>query len=121
MKLHLDNTAGYLIKAYNVGSVQVNDETYTHNLIVMPELLTPWQASSFETLTAADFEVITECKPELVLLGTGEKQQFPDYSLMVSLIKAGIGVEVMNTQAACRTYNIVASEGRQVAAALLLG
>lgn len=120
MKLHLDNIPGYRIKAYNAGSIKINDETYTRNIIVMPEQLTEWQAETFERLTPEDFQSVLACQPELVLLGTGQRQQFPSNALLAQLINAGIGVEVMDTQAACRTYNILASEGRQVAAALLL-
>jgi uncharacterized protein len=120
MKLHLDNIPGYRIKAYHMGSVKINDQTYTHNMIVMPEQIMAWQVETFQDLTSEDFQILLACQPELVLLGTGQRQQFPSNALFAQLINAGIGVEVMDTQAACRTYNIVAAEGRQVAAALLL-
>jgi uncharacterized protein len=71
-------------------------------------------------LVEAHFEAITDLEPEIVLLGTGSRQRFPRPSLLRSLLARGVGVEIMNTAAACRTYNIIMLEGRRVAAALLL-
>jgi uncharacterized protein len=71
-------------------------------------------------LAEAHFEVIAGLEPEIVLLGTGGRQRFPRPSLLRSLLARGVGVEIMDTAAACRTYNIIMLEGRRVAAALLL-
>ena len=120
MKLHLDQNDGlYRISSYESDSVVINEKSYSRNMIVMPKRLEEWQASSFDKLSVEDFAVIAELKPELVLLGTASTMRFPPQHLLVPLIEEGIGAEVMDLQAACRTYNILLGEGREVAAALL--
>jgi uncharacterized protein len=83
--------------------------------------VTPWAVSGFDALATSDFGFIRERNPEVVILGTGAKQRFPALELRRSLAASGAGVEIMDTPAACRTYNILASEGRAVIAAILLG
>ncbi len=91
------------------------------SLIVLPDrVITDWPPSGFEALSQAHFEVILEFKPEIVLLGTGATLRFPHPSLTQALIRMQVGLEVMDTAAACRTYNILVTEGRKVAAALIL-
>lgn len=121
VKLHLANTAGLnIFTAYGDDYVAVNHEKFQENLIVLPELLMPaWSASSVETLTEADMQVLMGLGTEIVLLGTGKRLRFPAGPLMRPFAPAGIGLEIMDLQAACRTYNILAAEGRKVAAALL--
>jgi len=90
-------------------------------LIVTPErLVSDWPPQTFGDLVEAHFEVIASLEPEVVLLGTGSRQRFPRPPLIRSLLARGVGVEIMDTAAACRTYNIIMLEGRRVAAALLL-
>lgn len=120
MKLHLENAEGYKIKRYDPQSVTINDVVYNNNLIVLPEHLQTWEVDSFEALTLVHFENIARLKPELVLLGTGLKLRFPPSELFTPLLQQGIGVDVMDLYAACRTYNILMGEGRNVAAALLI-
>jgi uncharacterized protein len=79
-----------------------------------------WEAPSFAGLKPSHFAQIAELKPELVIIGTGLRQRFPRPDLLKALINAKIGFEIMDTQAACRTYNILVGEGRQAMAALLL-
>ena len=121
MKLQLDlNDANtYQIQRFDLNSVTINDKVYSHNLIIMPNYLNEWLVESFESLEARDFEQIRALNPEVVLLGTGRKIRFPSSELLIALINAGIGVEVMDTAAAIRTYLVLATEGRKVAAALL--
>ena len=121
MKLHLTNDKHrYNIQRYDKHSVTINEQVYTHHVIVMPEHLSEWNVQDETCLKAADFEVLLPLKPELVLLGTGEKLYFPDPTVLIGLQQVGIGVEVMDTHAACRTYGFLMAEGRLVAAALLL-
>lgn len=122
MKLHLTQAAGSkLITAYGPGWVEVNDERYSYNLIVLPHLLVAdWLAGDFTRLTEAHLHAIVELAPEVVLLGTGVKHRFLPPPLACVLTERGIGLECMNTAAACRTYNIIVAEGRHVAAALIL-
>ncbi len=122
MKLHLTPGEGLqLFSGYGPGYVAVNGVRYDKGVIVTPERVAEWPVTSFEALTAADFEFITELKPEIVILGTGATQRFPLAGLARSLAAIGVGVEVMDSRAACRTYNILASESRKVVAAILIG
>ena len=106
---------------YGTGFVEINRQRYTSNLIVMADkLVLDWQATDFASLTAAHFVQIIELKPEVVLLGTGEKHQFLHPKTVQNLTDNGIPLECMTTAAACRTYNILMSEGRNVVAALLI-
>lgn len=121
MKLHVANTAGLnLFTAYGDDYVAVNNEKHQGNLIVLPDrLIHAWTTATLETLTAEDMTRLLELGVEIMLLGTGKRLRFPAGPLMRPFAPAGIGLEVMDLQAACRTYNILAAEGRQVAAALL--
>ncbi|MES9957827.1 MAG: Mth938-like domain-containing protein [Sedimenticola sp.] len=117
-----DPSSGYTIKAYSDGKIVIDEKVFTSSLIVTPEQVIPdWRPHSFDNLADGDFEQIVDLKPDLVLLGTGEKHRFPSPTLYHALVNAGIGLETMTTPAACRTYNILMQEGRRVAAALLLG
>ena len=122
MKLHLA-AAGVqnLFTAYDEGCVTVNQTRYQTSLLVLPDLpVESWPPESLESLTEAHFESIIIHAPELILLGTGAMLRFPARALRQALARLPIGVDVMNTYAACRTYNILAGEGRRVAAALIL-
>lgn len=121
MKLHLSSTAGLnIFTAYGEGYVAVNHRKYEENLIVLPDSVTPdWSTATVATLAAEDMDKLLALGAEIVLLGTGSRLRFPAGALLRPFAPAGIGLEVMDLQAACRTYNILAAEGRKVAAALL--
>jgi len=121
VKLHLSNTAGLnLFTAYGDGYVAVNHQKHEKNLILLPEsLIEAWTTASVDTLQENDMQQLLGLGVEVILLGTGRRLRFPAGPLMRSFAPAGIGLEVMDLQAACRTYNILAAEGRKVAAALL--
>ena len=111
----------YLITAYSAEYIEINKVRHACNLIVMAEkLILDWQATDFASLAEAHFAQIIELKPEVVLLGTGEKHQFLHPKIYQNLTAQGIPLECMTTAAACRTYNFLMSEGRNVAAALLI-
>jgi len=121
VKLHASSpSARHAFSGYGDGFVLVNGQRHERNLIVMPERLLPWEAAGFDALTEQDFQVFLGLDVEILLLGTGPKQRFPHPRLTAELAKAGIGLEVMDLQAACRTYNILVAEERKVAAALLI-
>ena len=122
MKLQLANTDGLnTFTAYGDGYVSVNGIRHNCNIAVLPNLLIPeWTQATFDALTVADFELLAGLDAEIILLGTGNQLRFPRPELMRPLVKAQRGLEVMDLQAACRTYNILAAEGRKVAAGLLL-
>lgn len=122
MKLHLTSAAGQqLITGYGEDWVEINQSRYHQSLIVLPNLLqTAWPVASFNQLEAAHIERIAHFKPEVVLLGTGASHRFVHPRIAQPLLEMGVSLECMDTAAACRTYNILMSEGRHVAAALII-
>jgi len=122
VKFARDSTEGRnAFTGYGEGYVEVNHARHTASLVVAPgRLITDWPAPSVEAITADHLAAIVELAPEVALLGTGREFRFPEAALLAPLYKAGIGVEVMDTPAACRTYNILLGEGRNVVAALIL-
>lgn len=126
MKLHATATQAYqTVTAYEVDSVDINAQRYAYSVVLMPELKPQaWQISAFEQLQAEHFTPIIAHDPELIILGTGNKQHFVHPRIQSGLISTTtqrrIGLESMDNQAACRTYNILMAEGRKVALALIL-
>lgn len=122
MALHLNtDTNMYLFTGHGKGYVAINGKNFHQPVVVMAgDVRTDWPATDFASLDAAHFEYFLELKPEVLLLGTGAKQQFARPELYRSLIQARIGIEFMDTPAACRTYNILVAEDRKVVAAVLL-
>lgn len=121
MKLHHNATQQYqTVTAYDDGGVDINLKRFTDSLIVLPEVsATPWPVSGFDALTAADFAQLDALLPDVIILGTGRRQRFVHPRLIAALTSRRIGVECMDNQAACRTYNILMAEGRKVALALI--
>jgi uncharacterized protein len=122
LKLHLSRADGLnTFTAYGPGYVAVNGKRYHRSLVVLPDrIIEDWPASSVDALTAEHLADLVAHAPEIVLLGTGAQLRFPRPEIMRPLLESRIGLEVMDVQAACRTYNILAAESRRVAAALLL-
>ena len=120
MKLHASLPRGVnTITGYGEGYVMVNGERRDSSVVVLPDRVEQWAVKAFDQLRAQDFAFLKSLQAEIVLLGTGPRQRFPHPRLTAALAQAGIGLEVMDTQAACRTYNILVAEERKVAAALL--
>jgi uncharacterized protein len=120
VKLHVSGPGSRnAITGYGDGYVTVNGQRHESSLIVLPDRVLPWNVAGFEALSAEHFSSLKDLQPEILLLGTGPKQRFPHPRLTAPLAEAGIGVEVMDFKAACRTYNILVAEERRVAAALL--
>ena len=121
MKLHSTNTQQYqTVTSYEDNGVEINLIPFSHSLIVLPEIApAPWPVTSFDTLTVEHFEQINAISPDVVILGTGARQRFVHPRLTAPLTARRIGVECMDNQAACRTYNILMTEGRKVALALI--
>ncbi|SFE26004.1 Mth938-like domain-containing protein [Nitrosomonas sp. Nm166] len=122
MKLHLANFNNqYIFTGYGDGYILINQVRYEKSLIVLPDhLIEDWPILSVSQLEARHFDNLLSHTPEIIILGTGAKHQFPNRSLLSRLVKSGIGIEIMDTKACCRTYNILVEEGRRVAAALLI-
>ena len=122
MKLHSTQTQQYqTVTAYDDTGVELNAVRFTHSLIVLPEVApAEWPVRSFEALGAEHFEQIAATAPDVVILGSGRRQRFVHPRLTTALTSRRIGVECMDNQAACRTYNILMAEGRKVVLALIL-
>jgi uncharacterized protein len=122
MKLQLENPAGTnLVRSYGPGQVRIGDTSHACSIIVTANaVIAPWRPQAAADLSPADLEPLLGLGPEVVLLGTGARQQFPDPQVLRILYEQRIGVEIMDTSAACRTYNVLVTEGRNVAAALIV-
>ena len=122
MKLQSDPHSGAnTITGYGDGYVEINQTPYAHAVLLSSAgAITEWPVPSFESLEADHFAQMVALKPELILIGPGKKQRFPKPELLKALISAKIGFEIMDSQAACRTYNILVGEGRQVLLALIV-
>lgn len=122
MKLQPDRAEGVnVITAFEAGLVRVNAEPYRHSVLVPWQgEIAPWGCTEFSQLRAEHFDRLLALEPELVIFGSGNRLRFPAASLLRSLIAQRIGFETMDSAAACRTYNVLAAEGRIVVAALLI-
>ena len=124
MKLHQDSNDKFnVVTGYGDDHVMVNKVRHDGNLIVTADgIHTGWAPAvggDLAALTADDLAAVAELRPEILIVGTGRRQRFPSPALLRPLIEARIGFEFMDLPAACRTYNILVSEGRSVAVALL--
>lgn len=123
MKLQPDKSNGLTINAHGHGWIEVNGQRHTQSLIVssLPDAQpVPWRPKSFEDLRSLDFDCLLLKGSELVIFGSGQRLRFVNPQWLQSFMAQGIGIETMDTGAACRTYNILASEGRKVITALLI-
>jgi uncharacterized protein len=121
MKLQPDATNGPSITDYGQGWVSVNGQKFSSNLYVSAQTGGAlWPCPGFEGLAAEHFDLFADMQPELIIFGSGERIRFPHPSYLQHLYARRIGVETMDTHAACRTFNFLAGEGRRVIAALLL-
>ncbi|KKB62666.1 hypothetical protein WM40_16075 [Robbsia andropogonis] len=125
MKLEQESAEGAgvrnVVTGYGDDYVEINKTRFTHSVLLMPDgPVLPWEPARFEAFDAAHFAPLAAAAPELVLLGTGRALRFGHPRLYAALTAKRIGVETMDLTAACRTFNILAGEGRRVAAALLI-
>ncbi len=122
MKFAQDNQdEGYVITAYDDDGISVNGKPFTQSLIITTAKLDEdWKVDSITALQRGHVEQILALDPELIIIGTGNQLIFPAVEMYSNIIERGIGVDFMDTRAACRTYNILMSEGRHVVAGLIL-
>jgi uncharacterized protein len=133
MQLSLDNNLEqYSIRAYDAEGIQLIVPTalsdsdrpviqrIDYSIILSPRSMRAWSPTHVDEIEVAHFEELLEWEPEVALFGSGSRLRFPAPELLAPLHRRGIGIEVMDTAAACRTFNILASEGRRVTAALLM-
>lgn len=110
-----------LVRSCTSTEIRVRDQVIrTSAILTADQLVLDWVPRAVGALRAEHLEPVLALGPELILLGTGEHQQFPDATVMRAAQRAGVGLEVMDTRAACRTYNVLVQEGRRVAAAIVM-
>lgn len=110
----------HFVRAVSAAGVRIGETVYTGALAIAAEtLIEDWAPTRLEDLEEAHLETILRLDPEVVLLGTGARQAFLPPAQLAPFYRRGVGVEMMSTDAACRTFNVLASEGRRVVAALL--
>lgn len=121
MKFQREATSEFAITGYTADSVSVAGVAHRQSLRVSHQAAAaPWPVASFADITAATLADATQVQAEIVIIGTGKKLRFPPSNALAPLRDARVGFEVMDTAAACRTYNVLLGEGRQVAALLLI-
>jgi uncharacterized protein len=121
MELSLERPGAHLfIRSVSAAGIEVEERLYQGPLIVSAsQLIEDWSATALADLTEAHFDAVFDLSPEIVLIGTGPEQLFPGPELLMCFYRRNIGVECMTTRAACRTFNVLAGERRNVVAALL--
>ncbi|WP_353131865.1 Mth938-like domain-containing protein [Limnohabitans sp.] len=121
MKLQPDRIETQSVTAYGSGWIAIQGEKIMHSILITSEgVRLDWDCKSFDDLGPEHFLLLSKLDVELVIFGSGERHRFPKPEWQAGLMQRRIGLETMDTQAACRTYNILAGEGRKVAAALLI-
>ncbi|SFS12245.1 Uncharacterized conserved protein, contains Mth938-like domain [Dyella sp. OK004] len=122
MDLSLDRPGEYLfVRRVGARSITVVDREFTRSLLLAPDrTIENWPVTHASTLDAGHVETILELQPEVVILGTGERQVFPAAAFMAGFLRKGVGIEVMDNAAAARTYDLLAGERRRVVAAFIL-
>jgi len=122
MKFTLDRPGTlHVVRGYTPGRLRIGEQEYARSVIVSAaRLIADWRPQHIGELTAADLEPALALKPQVLLLGSGARQVFPSPELLAQLYATRVGFEVMDTGAACRTYNVLVGEGREVAAALII-
>jgi uncharacterized protein len=120
VQLTRDTAAAYLIHSYEPGRIRIGERWLHGDVIVAPDhLIEDWRVAAPASVALADLEPALALEPEIVLLGTGATLVWPDEDLMGALAARRVGLEIMSTPAACRTYNVLVHERRRVAAALM--
>jgi uncharacterized protein len=122
MKLTDERTAGaLLVRSYKPGELRVAEEVLSGSCVLRADrIVRDWRPRSIDEVTLQDLETVLALDPEIVVMGCGERQRFLKPDVMAALLSRGVGCEVMTTEAACRTYNVLVSEDRRVVAALIV-
>ena len=121
MQLDRETGTGIIVRSFADGKIHVNDQIIDrHVILTADEIIVDWRPPAIENLGIADFSLALDRNPEVIIFGSGVTQRFPDTKLVTQIMREGIGFETMDTAAACRTFNVLASERRRVVAALLV-
>ena len=118
MKLQLETAGALTVRWWRPGELRIGSDVWREPVLLSPRKVRPWSISEDDPVTLDHLMPLIEEQPDVIILGTGERQRFPEHELGMLLLNRGIGLEVMDTGAACRTYNVLVSEGRAVGAAL---
>lgn len=111
---------GNLVRSYEPGRLRINDSIYDHPLVITVDSLKRWDIQDADALTVVHLRDLLVLEPEVIVLGTGDRQRFPPREVRHALLDAGVGLEIMSTAAAARTFNVLVAEDRRVVAALLV-
>ncbi len=115
------NDAQYKITAYDAQGIYINGRLFERSVLLSPmNIIDDWKPKIFTELKAEHLDSFYALKPEVIILGTGSKQTFPDAEILRRLTQEKTGFEIMDTQAACRTFNIIMAEGRNVVAGFFI-
>ena len=121
MKLHAERPAGHYIRSFEPGRLRLGDRDLTANAIIAPDrVIEDWQPLDPPAITLEDLAPALALEPEVIIIGTGLTQRFVSTTVAAAVMRGGVGLECMATEAACRTYNILMAEDRRVVAVLLL-
>ena len=122
MEIQLEKQpTGYHVNSFNDNEIVIGEICYISSLVVAPTHVIPdWPPQHSDEIQMNDFDAILDLQPELVLVGTGNTLRFPDSEIYKRIIRAGLGIDFMDSRAACRTYNILAAEGRHVVAGVII-
>ena len=121
MKFTRESSASLVIRSVSGEAIRINEQSYSESVVLTADrLLGTWPATPVADLSPADFGIVFDARPDVVLLGTGSTNVFPPRELTFAFARKGVGLEVMDTAAAARTFNVLANEGRRVAAVLYL-
>ncbi len=123
MKLSLDGHNRHRnIQAFDQHSITIGETRYAYSLQIDSQgQIQPWPIEHIDQLQLMDLQHLLDTEPDVILLGTGQHQQFPAMPLLARIMQLPVGVEIMDTAAACRSYNVLVAESRDVAAAFILG
>lgn len=111
----------FIIQSYKIGEINILQQSYQNSLIISPKkLITDWNLETIHNITEHHWQSLLSLKPDIIILGTGEKQHFLSPDLTYFIQQKGIGLEIMTNRSACFTYNALASESRNVALGIIL-
>jgi len=121
MRFSSDPTEKNHIRAYEPGAILLRDRTINSHIIISAEqIIEDWQPAALDELSIADFAPALALKPDVILFGTGIRQRFPSIHLTTEIMRQGVAIEIMDTHAACSTFNVLINEHRAAVAALLI-
>ena len=122
MELRIENPSlSHSFQSFDGNAVVVGGKRFTASLVITPDqIYSDWPPKRANLLTIDDLQIILDLKPELAIIGTGVRQYFPDPRLLARFMQAGVGIEFMDTRAACRTFNVLSTEERDIAAGIIL-